>query len=586
MNNAVWDVDDRLGNTNLPRVQISCSEYCPTYQEPDHTSDYADMDCWASLYSVVNDWNGNMDAYYDEYIFFNGIYSAHDNTKQDRRFIFSYCKPLGVTSYPSVSTTHHNIFSASSITPIRNNLLTTIDIGDSMTFIMDITIYSFPNTWSNIFSVGNINVGQRFPGIYLLNNAQGFHICMTNTQNSNDCDDVQVNGNLQLNTKYTVKIEYTQSSYTVSINDVEYIQDTNYPTHTTPANVKVYAGDPWYPSANVLIENFKIQVPSSTAGSIYLPITNYDEEWERGCGGNAALSRAQSHWSSTTNDRQWTFRCTPLTSNYRMIDCQWTEYVNEWEGIMNYNCPNDGLLRTVQSIHDNTKEDRRFRFECCRVIENSYSYPAMTSIKDINFVAAWQHTFDNRQNAYFLCGQESEHSNQYEDRAFKWKKCKPATGSGAFIEATYNVAVTESDNEWSRSCGCINNGNAAMTGVLSSFDHTIIPFRDRLFTFQCGRLVTKYKLVSCGWTGYLNNWDGILDFDCPNDGVIRSYVPVSYALTCFMCTLFICTYLGIWSRHDNYRQDRLWKFECCQVAESGLLLRIRHNLLSSCDSVF
>ena len=226
INNAVWDVNDRLGNVDLPRVQISCGEYCSATEEPDHASNYPSMNCWQSDY--VNDWDLGMNAYNDQYVFFNGIYSYHEDWRGDRRYKFRYCKPSDLTM--------------------------------------------------------------------------------------------------------------------------------------------------------------------TTAGSINLPTTIYDEEWERGCGGNSALSQAISHHDNGKEDRQWVFRCTPLPQFYRITDCEWTGYMNEWDGIMNYDCPNDGLLRTIQSYHDNSKEDRRFRFECCRVIENSYSYPTMTSIKDTNFVAAWDHT--------------------------------------------------------------------------------------------------------------------------------------------------------------------------------------------------
>eukprot|EP00483_Globobulimina_turgida_P010854 UN10875 len=70
---------------------------------------------------------------------------------------------------------------------------------------------------------------------------------------------------------------------------------------------------------------------------------------------------------------------------------------------------------------------------------------------------------------------------------------------------------------------------------------------DRRWTFTCGILSSAHKLVNCGWTGYLNEWDAALNFDCPSNGVIRS----------------------IWSRHDNGREDRLWRFECCQFVSNN-----------------
>merc|ERR1712228_571364 len=197
-----------------------------------------------------------------------------------------------------------------------------------------------------------------------------------------------------------------------------------------------------------------------------------------------------------------------------------------------------GLLRTIYSKYDNGKEDRRFRFECCRVVADTYSYPSVSTSKDANFVGDWDSTWDNRGSSRFLCGQESYHDNYREDRRFKFKKC---LASGASIGTRYNLEVTEWDGQWQKSCGCYNNGNSAMTGAWSQHNNYK---EDRLFTFEFGELNPGYKLVSCGWTGYVNNWDGELNFECTNNGLIRS----------------------IWSRHDNYREDRLWRFECCQTA--------------------
>eukprot|EP00483_Globobulimina_turgida_P002560 UN02564 len=68
---------------------------------------------------------------------------------------------------------------------------------------------------------------------------------------------------------------------------------------------------------------------------------------------------------------------------------------------------------------------------------------------------------------------------------------------------------------------------------------------DRRFTFTCGLLDNEeHELVNCGLTGYLNEYDGELDFHCPNNGVIR----------------------GIESWHDSYYEDRQFRFDCCTIA--------------------
>jgi len=168
------------------------------------------------------------------------------------------------------------------------------------------------------------------------------------------------------------------------------------------------------------------------------------------------------------------------------------------------------------------------------VVDDTYSYPSVSTSKDADFVGDWDSTWDNRGSSQFLCGQESYHDNYKEDRRYKFKKCLN-------LGTENNLEVTEWDGQWEKSCGCYNDGNAAITGAWSQHNNYK---EDRLFTFECGELNPKYKLVSCGWTGYVNNWDGELNFECTNNGLIRS----------------------MWSRHDNYKEDRLWRFECCQTA--------------------
>ena len=42
-----------------------------------------------------------------------------------------------------------------------------------------------------------------------------------------------------------------------------------------------------------------------------------------------------------------------------------TGYVNNFDAPVLYTCLNGGYLNGVSSVHDNKKEDRRYRFRCC-----------------------------------------------------------------------------------------------------------------------------------------------------------------------------------------------------------------------------
>lgn len=96
------------------------------------------------------------------------------------------------------------------------------------------------------------------------------------------------------------------------------------------------------------------------------------------------------------------------------------------------------------------REDRRFRFECCRAKGSMYVYPAMITCWPANYENGWDGKLDNRQSSRHLCGQYSYHSNYREDRSFKWQKCRVA--SGIFIDRTINLQQSSWDNEFEVTC--------------------------------------------------------------------------------------------------------------------------------------
>jgi len=65
---------------------------------------------------------------------------------------------------------------------------------------------------------------------------------------------------------------------------------------------------------------------------------------------------------------------------------------------------------------------------------------------------------------------------------------------------------------------------------------------DRIWRFYTGTA----SEVSCsekGWTVWVNRYDYHLDFSCANNQALY----------------------GVHSKHDNHKEDRMWKFKCCDV---------------------
>ncbi|XP_048781224.2 dermatopontin-like isoform X1 [Ostrea edulis] len=78
-----------------------------------------------------------------------------------------------------------------------------------------------------------------------------------------------------------------------------------------------------------------------------------------------------------------------------------------------------------------------------------------------------------------------------------------------------------------------------LTGIQSPFSDY---HHDRKFNLRCSPNSSLLH-SSCAWTGYVNEMDKPLVFQCPRGGIID----------------------GIESYHDNYFEDRKFRFKCCDV---------------------
>ncbi|KXJ27587.1 Hemagglutinin/amebocyte aggregation factor [Exaiptasia diaphana] len=75
----------------------------------------------------------------------------------------------------------------------------------------------------------------------------------------------------------------------------------------------------------------------------------------------------------------------------------------------------------IESIHANNAEDRRYKFYCC----HSYWHRARLC-KTSGYVNNWRSDFKFRvkRKNWFIVGAYSFHKNSKEDRRFKFQYCK------------------------------------------------------------------------------------------------------------------------------------------------------------------
>ena len=82
--------------------------------------------------------------------------------------------------------------------------------------------------------------------------------------------------------------------------------------------------------------------------------------------------------------------------------------------------------------------------------------------------------------------------------------------------------------------------------------------KDRRWKFTCGKLpAPMFGLSDCGWSGYANNYDKNLKFECPNDGVITGLV--------FCCYLEFSFSECSWNSSEITKCD--FYFPCCSGAQ-------------------
>ncbi|KAJ8315212.1 hypothetical protein KUTeg_007362 [Tegillarca granosa] len=86
---------------------------------------------------------------------------------------------------------------------------------------------------------------------------------------------------------------------------------------------------------------------------------------------------------------------------------------------------------------------------------------------------------------------------------------------------------------------------------------------DRQWDLQC-RDSSAYG--SCFWTGFLNQYDGLVSHRCPNNAVVS----------------------GMYSEHSNHHEDRIFKVKCCSLSETdGSDLRFVKTINPlNCETVY
>ena len=227
-----------------------------------------------------------------------------------------------------------------------------------------------------------------------------------------------------------------------------------------------------------------------------LPVTLLDNYWNRGCGGNTALNYIGEWYSSTHADRTFHYKCEQLRPEYILDSCEWsTNFVNNRGETFNYECPNDGVIRTVESIHVD-EVDRRWKYECCRIKYSTFlpdDIVSMTCDEPLYYENDYQGGLviqPSVSSPYFLNGISSIHVHEI-DRQFKFRRCKPLNIDSKAYTVVTPLTRAEAGTNWKKSCVGLNGGNSVVVGIESYYDSGK---RDRTFIIKCGDLGMLYLI--------------------------------------------------------------------------------------------
>ncbi|CAG5115565.1 unnamed protein product [Candidula unifasciata] len=74
-----------------------------------------------------------------------------------------------------------------------------------------------------------------------------------------------------------------------------------------------------------------------------------------------------SYHDNSFEDRRFMVRCCRVSGSPTR-DCYKTSFVNDWDGEMDFHVPVGQAIKGAYSVHDNEKEDRRWRFYLCNFV--------------------------------------------------------------------------------------------------------------------------------------------------------------------------------------------------------------------------
>lgn len=269
--------------------------------------------------------------------------------------------------------------------------------------------------------------------------------------------------------------------------------------------------------------------------------TDWVNDWDKPvsfkCGPQQVLSGISSYHHDGKEDRRWRFRCCEIYKNVQVVSSRLTDFLNDWNDVLDFRCGASEVLSGLESVHHNGPEDRRWKARCVALADDKILLLKQNGLTD--YVNNWDGPIMHELDALGVySGLYSFHNKAKGDRRFKVHRVKLLNGLKC-TNATWSGYQNYWDGVLSYKCG----GNSAVCGLRSRHKNSA---EDRRFDIKCCDLSNngRYGISNIYQTGYVNEYDAKIDFKC-------GYMEVL---------------VGLYSHHDNIKKDRRFKFYCGRLA--------------------
>jgi len=162
---------------------------------------------------------------------------------------------------------------------------------------------------------------------------------------------------------------------------------------------------------------------ASIPEDVVVEAREWKNEWDGlldfSCPSGQHISRIKSEhrdrFTDKREDRRWDYEC---RSGFVTPTCKKWGYVNEYDEIVNFGCPNRGIVTGFESKHDNHHEDRIWKINCCDPKGNTGTCRWTKYINEMDGLMDFR-----VPDGEAIVGLYSRHSNKHEDRTFELKIC-------------------------------------------------------------------------------------------------------------------------------------------------------------------